>query len=436
MLDDLLKKVAVIGAAGKMGSGISLLLLQEIARCEADLTGFVGSGSHSLILIDSSPQSLFSLRLYLNAQITKYAEKNINALRGYYARDPLLVSNEEIIRAFVNGAMECISFETEVERAKDASLIFEAIIEDIDAKVQLYKQVQSVSRTKPFYFSNTSSIPISLLNERCQLDGRLIGYHFYNPPAVQKMLEIVVPEPIDPQFYNMALELAKRLHKSVVQAHDIAGFIGNGHFIREVLFACNQARQLAKEQGIPLYKAIYLINQVTQEYLLRPMGIFQLVDYVGIDVCQNIMRIMSQHLPDIKPDPLIDAMMVSGIKGGQYPDGSQKNGFLQYQKHALTGVYSLENREYMPLTAEIIALLGPMPKEHTSWKALQNDPHKKERLKQHFEALEQVDTLGAKLAKAYLSNSRAIAQGLVNSGVATKLEDVEAVLREGFFHIG
>jgi 3-hydroxyacyl-CoA dehydrogenase len=435
MLEEALKRTAVIGAAGKMGSGISLLLLQEIARCEAEKTGNVGSGEYILVLIDSNETGLFSLRKYLKSQVLKYAEKNINHLRKYFAQNMQLVSNEEIVRAFVDGAMDCLRLDTEIVNAKDATLVFEAIIEDISIKKSLFNALKTNSSKPQYYFTNTSSIPISLLNEECKLQNRIIGYHFYNPPAIQKVLEVVTPEAIDPQLNAMAVELTKKLQKTIVRSHDIAGFIGNGFLIPEVIFACKQAKELAGGESIPMSQSVVLINQVTHDFLLRPMGIFQLMDYVGLDVCQNIAKIMRTYLPDSSlHDDYLDNLLAAGIKGGQNSDGSQKNGIFQYDNHLITGVYDLDLKTYIPIPANIIEMLGKMPEE-VFWKNLQRDREKHVKVQAYFEKLFQSKTLGATLARKYLLHSRKICKGLVERKIADKLEDVDVVLENGFFHL-
>lgn len=432
MLAEALKRVVVIGAAGKMGSGIALLLIQEMARSEAAAKGLVGSGEYRLVLIDSNAQGLISLRRYLRQNLTKYAEKNINSLRQYYSHNRSLVSNEEIIHAFVEGALDMTFFDEELSSAKDSALVFEAIVEDIAVKTKTLSFLRTESRQLQYYLTNTSSIPISLLNEKCELQNRIVGFHFYNPPAVQKLLEVVFPKNIDPALQQLSLELSKRLHKSVVQSHDVAGFIGNGHFIREVCFACEQARMLVKSHNITLSHAIYIINYVTQNFLLRPMGIFQLIDFVGIDVCQNIAAIMQTYLPDgTLHDAIIDDMVAAGIKGGQHGDGSQKSGCFQYEKHSITGVYSLEETHYVPLPT--VTLLGETPP--LTWKGLQQAPDSKAQICSYLEGLVQNTSFGATIAKTFLQHSNQVSQKLVETGVAEKLSDVDIVLTQGFYHL-
>lgn len=436
-LDEALKNVAVLGAAGKMGNGIALLLLQEMARLEAEATGNVGSGTFRLTLIDTNETGLIALKKYLRDQLLKYAEKNISTLRKYYAQNASLVSNEEIIDAFVLGGTDLIFFETDVEKAKNSTLIFEAIMEDADLKWRIFSQIDKLAKYRPYYFTNTSSIPIKVLNEQAQLDNRIIGFHFYNPPYIQKLLEIIAPEGLNPQLKILAEELAERLKKTVVHSHDIAGFIGNGHFIREVLFACQKVRALAQEFTLP--EAIWAINRVTLEWLIRPMGIFQLIDYVGIDVVQKICAIMRLYLKDESfHDELIDRMIAARVFGGQHPDGTQKDGFFQYDKHSIKGIYQLEEKKYIPLanlTPRLNAYLGELPTGHNSWKILHKEPQKEEKLRSYFQALFNDHSQGAELAQAFLLKSRNIAQHLVQSGVADRLEDINEVLINGFYHL-
>ncbi len=287
-LDEALQNVAVVGAAGKMGSGISLLLLQEMAHIEAEQKGKAGTGAFRLILIDTSEKGLDALRHYLHEQILKYAEKNINDLRRFYVRNPKLVSNQEIIEAFVEGALDLIHCETSLEKAKHATLIFEAIIEDVEAKVQLFKSLVAGRKDEAYFFTNTSSIPISILNEKAQLHNRLIGFHFYNPPAVQKLLEVIAPDHMEPALKSLALELAKRLRKTVVHSGDVAGFIGNGHFIREALFACHKVHELTSQ-----YTLEELLSCESRDARLASAA----YGHLSIDrLCRN--RCLPKHLRD------------------------------------------------------------------------------------------------------------------------------------------
>lgn len=428
-MNDTLKSVSVIGAGGKMGRGISLLLLQEMTRLEAELSAKVGTGEYRLTLIDVNDQALHPLKQYLRSQIRRYAERNINAIRNYFADNPTLVSNEEIIDFFVRGALDNIRLETDIDKAKDSQLIFEAAIEDIDAKIQIFSNLSAIGRQDAYYFTNTSSIPIGFLDEKGKLNGRLIGFHFYNPPAVQKLLEIIPSSNGKKELTELAHKLAKRLKKVSVESKDVAGFIGNGHFLREIAFACEKVNELARDRTRE--EAIYLVNHVTHNFLIRPMGIFQLIDYVGIDVCHKVSEIMSEFLKSPLQNPIIQEMVEQWKFGGQYPDGSQKEGFFKYQDHMPTDIYCLKDQTYMKPTWEF----GALPEGHMPWKKLQRVSTREAILENYFNNLFQQNTFEAQLAKEFLLKSHKIAQNLVKDGVAQNFEDVNTVLRSGFYHL-
>ncbi len=437
MPDDSFKNVAVIGAAGKMGSGIALLLLQEIARLQAKDTGKAcGARLH---LIDSNDQTLDGLQAYLRSQLVRFAEKNINDLRSYYHDRADLVENFDIIDSFVNEALINVRLDTDIQKAKDSALIFEAIVEDVDIKIQLLSKLKKQSKVNPYFFTNTSSIPISSLNDGAGLDNRIVGYHFYNPPAVQKLVELIVMPDTGNELVELSWEIGKRLKKKLIKSNDVAGFIGNGHFMRDLLYGIELARELSDDYQD--FEAFYIINKVSQDLMLRPMGIFQLIDYVGVDVCRLILKSMSGHLHDDSlHSGLLDRLLKLGVKGGQRSDGTQKDGFIKYEKNRPAGFYSLEKQQYCLLAdgdwVECCdTAIGPFPGDYIPWKVLLRDPKKDEKLKVYFGNLFGSMNFGSKLAKRYLENSRRIAHQLVTGGIADTVENVNGVLVNGFYHL-
>lgn len=437
-LNEALKKVSVIGAAGKMGRGIASLLLQEMALLDLGAGKNEENDGFVLQLIDVNDQALYSLRLDLKDHLIKYAEKNINALRQKYANEPGLVSNADIVEAFAERGIGLIRYETEYEEAKDSYLVFEAIVENIEIKVKVFSSLVQKG-CKGYFLTNTSSIPISVLNQKAGLNNRIIGFHFYYPPAVQKLVEIIIPPPTDPSLCQMAYELANRLQKITVSSADVAGFIGNGQFIREIMFTCQKVHELQRE--FSQIESIYMINRLTQEWLIRPMGTFQLLDIVGVDVCQKVCEIMQTYLGgETFHDDLIEAMNDAGMIGGQYPNGLQKNGFFQYEGNVPVGIYSLQDHQYhlfshVKWKENDDGFLGPLPEGYVPWKLLHKDPQKNTKLEAYFHSLFEYDTFGAELAQVFLFKSRDFAQGLVERGVAKSIEDVNTVMMNGFFHL-
>ncbi|MCX6258134.1 MAG: 3-hydroxyacyl-CoA dehydrogenase family protein, partial [Bacteroidia bacterium] len=225
------------------------------------------------------------------------------------------------------------------------------------------------------------------------------------------------------------------LKKTVVPSNDYAGFVGNGHFMRDIIYAVGEVDKLTKEMSFT--QAVFAVNKISQDYLIRPMGIFQLIDYVGIDVCQYIMSVMNPYLPDEELySPLLDRYLGLGVKGGQYADGSQKDGFLKYEKGRPVGIYDPDKKEYVAvsdLQPAVDGLLGSMPVPQP-WKAVVGNPGKEEILRKYFSEMKTSNSKGAALAKEYANRSCEIGKQLVSSGVANNDNDVNTVLLTGFFH--
>jgi len=429
-----LENVTVLGAAGKMGSGILLLTAMEMA----DLSLQPENKSRQFVLnaVDVSNEALAGVLRFLREQVRKAAEKKTVALRKVYADRKDLIENGEIIEQYVFDVLSIVRTSTCLEPAYDSGLVFEAIVENPDVKVKLLTQIDNNSAKSPWIFTNTSSIPIHELDKKANLNGRILGFHFYNPPAVQKLVEVIKAEKTGEDLVEFSSAYAKKLRKVVVPSNDFAGFIGNGHFMRDALHGIKEAEKLAKD--MPLHEAVYIMNKISQEYLIRPMGIFQLIDYVGVDVCQYIMSVMNPYLPDedLHSD-LLDEFMGMEVKGGQYADGSQKDGFLKYEKGRPVAVYNKEKKEYVPIAdfqAACDEKLGKLPGTIKPWKALLGDPAKEQTLKTYFDELNGMNTMGANLAKDYGKRSREISLKLVSDNVAHNEKDVNTVLLTGFYH--
>ncbi len=382
ILEEYLERVAVIGAAGKMGRGISLVLarLLEGRTCCLDL-------------IDPRPEGLEELRHYLE---TQFAEPGVPA--------------------FVRAG-------TDLVQARGARLVFEAVPEIEGVKIAALRQMGQSYPQDALFLSNTSAIPIGFLDREAGLKGRLIGFHFYNPPPVQELVEVIPSSATRPELVELALWLGQRLGKTLVRSADVAGFIGNGHFIREGLHALRQAERLA------LPGAIGALNQVSQEALVRPMGIFQVMDYVGLDIFASILQVMARRLPGENFQAgLLDGLVARGALGGQRPEGSQKDGFFQYEGRRPAAAFAPERGEYLPLQG-----LGRLA--DFTWKEALRDPERRRRLADHFARLRRADTLGSRLALDWLRASRRIGERLVAEGVAASPGEVDTVLVKGFNHL-
>ncbi len=362
--------VSVIGGAGKMGRGIASCLLEWLAFKEDDFR---------LRLIDVDVSHELEIRSYILDQFKRAAEKKIVELRRRY-KTSKLIANEEMIEDFLNQASVRLSFHTSLEEAKKSTLVFEAALEEVDFKVDLFKKIKSISSVNPLFLTNTSSIPIHVLNEKADLRGQIIGFHFYNPPPQQPLMEIISLKPGNIQ--DFAVGLAKDLKKTVVFSNDIAGFIGNGHFLREVHLAFELANK------VPIEK----IDYITKNLLLRPMGIFQLIDYVGFKVVYNIGGIMGRY-------------------------GHFKADLKELKKWIDTG-YKMN-----------------LPEVSSKWKELSKSSNKEAEIRKHFENLAKDSSEEAKIAIFFLEKSAEFMEDLVKEKVAHKIEDVSEVLKLGFHHL-
>jgi len=434
--DERLQNVSVLGAAGKMGSGI--LLLTAIEMADLSLKPENKGKTFVLNAIDVSPAGLSGLMNYLRDQVRKAAEKKTVLLRQLYADRDDLVENYEIIDEYIFDVLNVVRPVTHLEAAYHSTLIFEAVSENRDLKVKLLSAIDKNNTNQPWYFTNTSSVPINLIEAEAGLKGRVLGFHFYNPPAIQRLVEVIVTPDTTEKVIEFAHQYAKNLRKIVVPSNDFAGFIGNGHFMRDALHGIREAEELTAENDFPLYKAIYMVNKVTQDYLVRPMGIFQLIDYVGIDVVQFILNVMNPFVTDENlHSELLDKMMLQGVKGGQHSSGAQKDGFLKYKGGRMVAIWDIHKQEYVDLEKfqeECDEMLGDLPDSQVNWKNIMRDPDKETKLINFFNDLKTLDALGAAIAIDYGKRSKEIGLKLVSDNVADQIDHVNTVMLTGFYH--
>jgi len=431
--EERLQNVTVLGAAGKMGSGILLLTALEMA----DLMLKPENKDKNFVLnaMDLSNDGLSGLMQYLRAQVLKIAEKKTVALRKMYHDRQDLIENSEVIDQYINDVVSIVRPTTRLEAAYESNLIFEAVNENKDLKVKIFKDIDANNVHNPWFFTNTSSVPINILDREAALKGRVIGFHFYNPPAIQKLVEIIWTDETLAEAKEFAHAYAKNLGKVIVPSNDFAGFIGNGHFMRDALHGIIEAEKLSAD--MPLPQAIYTINKVSQDFLIRPMGIFQLIDYVGIDVVRFIMGVMNPFLDNENlHSPLLDRLFDDGVKGGQNSNGSQKDGFLKYEKGRPVAVIDPETKRYISFEnlATADEKIGSTPDAGLVWKKVVRMKNKDEVLLKYYADMKAMDTLGAKLATTYGKRSNEIGKALVADGVANTEQDVNTVLLTGFFH--
>jgi len=427
------KNVSVLGAAGKMGSGI--LYLNTLYISQLKLSDQENDTTYVINAIDQSHKQLEGLMSFIKGLLLKWAEKNTIRLRKFYAGREDLVENGEIIQAYIADAMSLIKPTTRIEAAYDSTLVFEAVSENIDVKTMLFRKINENNDNDPWFLTNTSSIPIRELNSGASLDGNIIGCHFYNPPAVQKLIEVIETENGNKELTGLVHEFGKALGKIIVPANDIAGFIGNGFFMRDLLFGLKKLDDLRTEFSFP--EAVLAVDTVTRDFMLRPMGIFQLTDYVGIDVCSFILNVMNTYLDEELYSGLLIELLNSDVKGGQFSNGSQKPGFFTYEKGRITSVYDFDKKEYVDVNEvmpKVKEYLGALPEE-LSWKALSRDKNKLVAVEGFFKKMKETENNGCRLAEEYMHKMKEIGEKLVADGVTDSVDNVNTVMITGFHHL-
>ena len=197
---------------------------------------------------------------------------------------------------------------------KDSDLVIEAIYENRDAKLNIFKTLEDIVKKDSIFASNTSSISITELSAVCRAD-KFIGMHFMNPVPVMKLIEIIRGYSTSDETYNVIKELAAKLGKTPVEVFDYPGFISNRvlmPMINEAIFALFEGVASAED-----------IDTVMKLGMNHPMGPLTLADFIGLDVCLSIMDVLYNGYNDSKyrPCPLLKKMVAAGKLGRKSGEG-------------------------------------------------------------------------------------------------------------------
>ncbi len=202
-----------------------------------------------------------------------------------------------------------------------ADLMIEAIVEDAETKVDLFRRADGVLPAEAVLASNTSSIPISSLAEATRRPDRVVGMHFFNPVPVMKLVEVIRATGTSDETAAAIVALATDLGKTPAEARDFPGFVANRilmPFINEAAYALHD--------GVAELEAIDTIARLG---LAHPMGPLALADLIGLDTCVAIMEVLHDGLGDEKyvPCPLLREYVAAGRLGRK--SGS---GFYEYPR--------------------------------------------------------------------------------------------------------
>jgi len=199
----------------------------------------------------------------------------------------------------------------------DTDLMVEAVNENKELKLSIYRELHQIVKPETIFASNTSSISITELAQFGRPD-RFIGMHFMNPVPVMQLVEIIKGYQTSDETYQMIKELTLSIEKTPIEVNDYPGFISNRvlmPFINEAIFALMEGVSTVED-----------IDNVVKLGLNHPMGPLTLADFIGLDVCLNIMEVLYNGFQDSKyrPCPLLKKMVAAGKLGKKSGEGFYK----------------------------------------------------------------------------------------------------------------
>jgi len=208
------------------------------------------------------------------------------------------------------------------EAVADADLIVEAVPENVEIKKSVLMEIDEIAKKEAVITSNTSSISITLLASFTRRPERFCGMHFFNPPQLMGLVEVVRGAKTSDETVNVVVEVAKKMGKEpIIVKKDSPGFIVN----RVLIPVLNEAVYLVWEEVAGADE----VDKAVRWGLNWPMGPLRLLDYVGLDTALAMMKVFQKELGDVKfqPCPLLEQMVKAGLLGRK-----SGKGFYDWEK--------------------------------------------------------------------------------------------------------
>jgi 3-hydroxybutyryl-CoA dehydrogenase len=204
------------------------------------------------------------------------------------------------------------------EGVKEADLVVEAATEDVKIKLNIFRELDKLCPEKTILASNTSSISITKIGAVTNRPEKVIGMHFMNPVPVMKLIEVIRGYATSDEVTAQIMDLSTGLEKSPVEVNDYPGFVAN----RILMPMINEAIYTYYE-GVA---GVQEIDTVMKLGMAHPMGPLQLADFIGLDVCLSIMKVLHEGFgnPKYAPCPLLVNMVEAGFKGAKTGEGFYK----------------------------------------------------------------------------------------------------------------
>lgn len=285
-------KISVIGA-GQMGNGIAHVLAQ---------------GGHPVVLIDIHQASLDKALATIDRNLGRQVEK------------------QKLTAADKDAALARITTSTDMAAGvANAELVVEAATERVDLKLTIFKDLDTYAPKDCILATNTSSISITRIAAATERPAQVIGMHFMNPVPVMKLVEVIRGYSTSDAVTRTVMELSRAIGKEPVEVRDYAGFVAN----RILMPMINEAIETLF-QGVG---GVAEIDTVMKLGMAHPMGPLQLADFIGLDTCLSILRVLHEGFgqPKYAPCPLLVQMVTAGklgVKSGEgfyrYTPGSKE----------------------------------------------------------------------------------------------------------------
>jgi len=276
------KRVAVIGA-GTMGNGIAHVFAQS---------------GHDVSLIDVNAAALERALATINRNLDR------------------LVAKEKISADDKAATLARLKTSTEMHGAvSDADLVVEAATERLDLKVKIFEQMDASAPPDAILATNTSSISITRIAAATGRADKVIGMHFMNPVPIMKLVEVIRGYDTSDATTATVVELSRQLGKIPVEVNDYPGFVAN----RILMPMINEAI-CSLHEGVA---GVAEIDEVMKLGMAHPMGPLHLADFIGLDVCLSILRVLNDGFgqPKYAPCPLLINMVTAGKLGVKSGEG-------------------------------------------------------------------------------------------------------------------
>ena len=277
-----MKNIAVIGA-GTMGNGIAHVFAQS---------------GYQVNLIDISTEALDKALATI--------EKNLDRM----------VAKEKITQENKQSTLDNLSKITDLKEGVEAAdLVVEAATENMDIKLSIFKDMDQHAPEHCILSSNTSSISITKIAAATNRADRVIGMHFMNPVPIMKLVEVIKGYSTSDKTLDTIMELSRNIGKIPVEVNDFPGFVAN-----KILMPMINEAIITLHEGVA---GVEEIDTVMKLGMAHPMGPLQLADFIGLDVCLAILKVLQDGFgnPKYAPCPLLVNMVTAGKLGVKSGEG-------------------------------------------------------------------------------------------------------------------